>query len=133
MNDNKELIERLRDDPQWPRKPPKSYEKRYGLGVTATEVWWHKTACEAAAALEQADKRIAALRRGRDIQKGNAERWEDLAMTYKRRIEELEHSLRLLEGALLKIHRGRTATREVLTAGELRTIAREALAEKSDE
>lgn len=48
-------------------------------------------------------KRIAELERGRDIQKGNAERWEALAMQYKREIERLraieKHARALLDGA----------------------------------
>jgi len=42
-----------------------------------------------AAKCDRKTKRIAELERGRDIQKGNAERWEALAMQYKREIERL--------------------------------------------
>ena len=37
---------------------------------------------------------IERLERGRDIQKGNAERWEKLAIQYKREIERLENEIK---------------------------------------
>jgi predicted RNase H-like nuclease (RuvC/YqgF family) len=41
-----------------------------------------------------AHRRIEALERGRDIQKNNAKRWEELALQYKRENERLRAALR---------------------------------------
>ena len=73
----------------------------------------------------------AMLHRDIDEQQAEIERLEravDLEkMLHLDLIEELKEDNSRLRAALQKIHKGRTATREVLTAGELRMIARAAL------